>query len=213
MVLKRRRGIPISLAVLYLEMASQVDIPVRGVAFPGHFLLRVTLPEGDAMIDPTTGHPLTEAEMVEMLEPYVAKAGESVSRALRMLLQPATRREIIARMLRNLKATYLQTERWQRMLAVQRGQPAPRLTVDSDTKLLVIAPHPDDEVLGAGGLMQRVRAAGGMVHVVYLTDGDGYPEGVRAEQLDSTVLVELAKQIRVNVECQNPNVETSPKAE
>jgi LmbE family N-acetylglucosaminyl deacetylase len=69
----------------------------------------------------------------------------------------------------------------ERMHAHQRGQPAPRLTVDSDTKLLVIAPHPDDEVLGAGGLMQRVRAAGGTVHVVYLTDGDGFPEGVRAE--------------------------------
>ncbi|MGC2040601.1 SirB1 family protein, partial [Paraburkholderia caledonica] len=109
-VLKRRRGIPISLAVLYLEMAEQVGIPARGVSFPGHFLLRVTTPDGDVMLDPTSGHSLSESEMVDMLEPYVASAGESVSRALRMLLQPATRREIIARMLRNLKSTYLQTE-------------------------------------------------------------------------------------------------------
>jgi LmbE family N-acetylglucosaminyl deacetylase len=57
----------------------------------------------------------------------------------------------------------------------------PTIAVTSDTRLLVVAPHPDDEMLGAGGLMQRVRAAGGMVHVVYLTDGDGYPEGVRFE--------------------------------
>jgi len=142
-VLKRRRGIPISLAVLYLEMASQIDIPVRGVAFPGHFLLRVTLPEGDAMIDPTTGHPLTEAEMVEMLEPYVAKAGESVSRALRMLLQPATRREIIARMLRNLKATYLQTERWQRLLAVQQ-------------RLVIVLPDSIEEVRDRGFAYARL---------------------------------------------------------
>jgi regulator of sirC expression with transglutaminase-like and TPR domain len=54
-VLKRRRGIPISLAVLYLEMAEQIGVPVRGVAFPGHFLLRVTTPDGDVMLDPTTG--------------------------------------------------------------------------------------------------------------------------------------------------------------
>jgi len=47
--------------------------------------------------------------------------------------------------------------------------------------VLVVAPHPDDETLGAGGLMQRVRSLGGRVHVVYLTDGDGYPEGVRNE--------------------------------
>ncbi|MGF6377366.1 regulator of sirC expression with transglutaminase-like and TPR domain [Paraburkholderia atlantica] len=77
-VLKRRRGIPISLAVLYLEMAEQFGVPVRGVSFPGHFLLRVTTPDGDVMLDPTTGHSLSEAQMVEMLEPYVASAGDSV---------------------------------------------------------------------------------------------------------------------------------------
>jgi LmbE family N-acetylglucosaminyl deacetylase len=69
----------------------------------------------------------------------------------------------------------------EQLSAARRGQPPPRLAVDGDTRLLVIAPHPDDEILGAGGLMQRVRDAGGLVHVVYLTDGDGYPEGVRAE--------------------------------
>jgi LmbE family N-acetylglucosaminyl deacetylase len=55
------------------------------------------------------------------------------------------------------------------------------LDVPTATRLLVIAPHPDDEVLGAGGLMQRVKATGGTVRVVYLTDGDGYPEGVKEE--------------------------------
>ncbi|CAH2771333.1 MAG: Protein sirB1 [uncultured Caballeronia sp.] len=116
MVLKRRRGIPISLAVVYLEMSEQLGIPVRGVSFPAHFLLRVTTPDGDVMLDPTTGQSLSESAMVEMLEPYV----QSIGSALRILLQPATRREIIGRMLRNLKSIYLQTERWQRLLAVQR---------------------------------------------------------------------------------------------
>src|SRR4029077_5090130 len=55
------------------------------------------------------------------------------------------------------------------------------LEVPNATRLLVIAPHPDDEVLGAGGLMQRVKATGGAVRIVYLTDGDGYPEGVKEE--------------------------------
>jgi LmbE family N-acetylglucosaminyl deacetylase len=57
----------------------------------------------------------------------------------------------------------------------------PTLTVTGDTKLLVVAPHPDDETLSAGGLMQQTREAGGRIHVIYLTDGDGYPEGVRYE--------------------------------
>jgi LmbE family N-acetylglucosaminyl deacetylase len=65
--------------------------------------------------------------------------------------------------------------------AHQGRTPNPAITVDGDTRLLVVAPHPDDETLGAGGLMQRAREKGGRVHVVYLTDGDGYPEGVRVE--------------------------------
>lgn len=66
--------------------------------------------------------------------------------------------------------------------AALAAQPSPpRLAVHAGTRLLVVAPHPDDETLSAGGLMQRVRAAGGEVSVVYLTNGDGYPEGVRFE--------------------------------
>jgi LmbE family N-acetylglucosaminyl deacetylase len=67
--------------------------------------------------------------------------------------------------------------------AARARQPVERpiLTVNGDTKLLVVAPHPDDETLSSGGLMQQAHAAGGQVHVIYLTDGDGYPEGVRYE--------------------------------
>jgi LmbE family N-acetylglucosaminyl deacetylase len=69
------------------------------------------------------------------------------------------------------------------LLAVLGAIPVPRtLTVNADTRLLVVAPHPDDEILGAGGLMRRVHDAGGTVRVVYLTDGDGYPDGVRREE-------------------------------
>lgn len=142
-VLKRRRGIPISLAVLYLELAGQLGLPVRGVSFPGHFLLRASLPDGDAMLDPTTGRALTESDMVEMLEPYVAKAGDSVARALRMLLEPATRREIVARMLRNLKSIYLQTERWQRLLAIQQ-------------RLVILLPYSIEEVRDRGFAYARL---------------------------------------------------------
>jgi LmbE family N-acetylglucosaminyl deacetylase len=67
--------------------------------------------------------------------------------------------------------------------AARARQPVERpiLTVNGDTKLLVVAPHPDDETLSSGGLMQQAHAAGGEVRVIYLTDGDGYPEGVRYE--------------------------------
>jgi LmbE family N-acetylglucosaminyl deacetylase len=69
--------------------------------------------------------------------------------------------------------------------SVGRARPhyhSPRtLTVPEGTRLLVVAPHPDDETLAAGGLMQRVHETGGTVRVVYLTDGDGYPEGVQQD--------------------------------
>ena len=115
---------------------------------PGRGLRRAQLDEiaftdGDVMLDPTTGHSLSESEMVEMLEPYVASAGESVSRALRMLLQPATRREIIARMLGNLKSTYLQTERWQRLLGVQQ-------------RLVILLPENIEEIRDRGFAYARL---------------------------------------------------------
>jgi len=151
-VLSKRRGIPISLAVLYLEMAQQIGLAARGVSFPGHFLLRVTMAGGEVMMDPVSGEALNETEMIEMLEPFVSGSvthGESVSKALRGLLQPAHPREIMARMLRNLKGIYMETERWQRLLAVQQ-------------RLVILLPHDIEERRDRGLASARlnfVRAA------------------------------------------------------
>ena len=83
------------------------------------------------------------------------------------------------------------------LLAALATVPVPRtLTVTADTRLLVIAPHPDDEILGAGGLMRRVHDLGGMVRVVYLTDGDGYPEGVRLEEHGEETVVRRLQGLR-----------------
>jgi LmbE family N-acetylglucosaminyl deacetylase len=62
------------------------------------------------------------------------------------------------------------------------------LTLNSSTRLLIVAPHPDDEVLAAGGVIQKVRDADGIVHVVYLTDGEGYTQGVKAERRHGKML-------------------------
>jgi len=56
------------------------------------------------------------------------------------------------------------------------------VTISAATRLLVVAPHPDDESLAAAGLMQRVRAAGGDVRVVVLTSGDAFSDGVVSEE-------------------------------
>jgi LmbE family N-acetylglucosaminyl deacetylase len=57
--------------------------------------------------------------------------------------------------------------------------PVHPLEISTDERLLVIAPHPDDETLGAGGVLQRVLARGGRARVVVLTAGDGYVEAVQ----------------------------------
>lgn len=59
-----------------------------------------------------------------------------------------------------------------------RVRAAEELKVPPKLRLLVVAPHPDDESLGAGGLMQQVLDSGGRVHVLFMTSGDGYPEAV-----------------------------------
>ena len=120
-VLRTRRGIPISLAVLWMELAQGLGLQARGVAFPGHFMIKVTLPKGQVVIDPFTGKSLSREELVERLEPY--KRGDGVvgefDVPLGLYLQPATPREIIHRMLRNLKEVHAAQEDWQRTIAVQ----------------------------------------------------------------------------------------------
>jgi len=118
-VLERRRGIPISLAVLYMEIGEQMGLKICGVSFPGHFLLRIPLLVGDVILDPTTGQSLSEAQMIEMLEPYLIHSEEPLDSALHRLLRPAMPREIVARMLHNLKAVYWQEQQWTQLLAVQ----------------------------------------------------------------------------------------------
>lgn len=118
-VLHTRRGIPITLAVLWLELAQGAGLQVHGVAFPGHFLVKVLLPAGQALLDPFTGHSLSREELDERLEPFQRAVLPQEGVPLGLYLQAAAPREIIARMLRNLKEVHQAQQDWQRLLAVQ----------------------------------------------------------------------------------------------
>jgi regulator of sirC expression with transglutaminase-like and TPR domain len=120
-VLESRRGIPITLAVLYMELASQVGIQARGVSFPGHFLVKVHMPLGEVVIDPFSGQSLSREELDERLLPYRQQcglAGED-ELPLALFLQPAPQREVIARMLRNLREIHRSRCDWTRLAQVQ----------------------------------------------------------------------------------------------
>lgn len=120
-LLRTRRGIPISLAVLWMELAQGLGLSVRGVGFPGHFMVKVNLPMGQAVIDPVSGRSLGREELAEKLDPFRRRTGmvDEFEVPLGLYLQAALPREIIARMLRNLKEIYRTQEDWERMLAIQ----------------------------------------------------------------------------------------------
>ena len=120
-VLRTRRGIPISLAVLWIELAQSLGLHARGVGFPGHFMVKVNLPRGQVVIDPFNGHSLSREELGERIEPFKRRSGlvDDFDVPLGLYLQSASPREIVARMLRNLKEVHRNQQDWARLIAVQ----------------------------------------------------------------------------------------------
>ncbi len=119
-VISTRRGIPISLAVLYMELAQQIGLDVKGISFPGHFLMKLSIQSGDIVLDPFNGVSLSREELEERLEPYFEQHSYPGAIPLSYYLHAAHPREILVRMLRNLKALFVEHMRWQRVLGVQQ---------------------------------------------------------------------------------------------
>jgi len=119
-VVRARRGIPVSLAVVWLELAQGMGLDAAGVSFPGHFMVKVSLPTGQAVMDPMTGQSFSRDELVRMLQPYrPAGMGQDSDIPLGLYLQPAPSRDILVRMLRNLKEIYKSHRYGAQWLSVQ----------------------------------------------------------------------------------------------
>ncbi|CAD5373844.1 Transglutaminase [Rubrivivax sp. A210] len=119
-VLQTRRGIPITLALLYIEFAAQIGLSAQGVSFPGHFLVKIHLPRGEVVIDPFSGQSLSRDELDERLAPYLRQEGLVGDNEvpLGLFLQPAPARDVLARMLRNLKEIHRQAGDARRLVGV-----------------------------------------------------------------------------------------------
>lgn len=119
-VLQTRRGIPISLAVLWMELAHGIGLKVDGISFPGHFLVKVYVDEGIIIQDPLTGRGLTQSMLSERLEPFREGWGlaEDEIAPLHLFLLPASSRDILERMLRNLKNVYVEETQLSLLLGV-----------------------------------------------------------------------------------------------
>jgi regulator of sirC expression with transglutaminase-like and TPR domain len=108
-VLDRKVGIPISLSVLYIELGRRIGLPLHGVAFPGHFLVKCNLEQGVVVLDPYCGG--ISLRLQDLQQRLREVRGGEVSRAIVAgMLVAANKKGILARMLRNLKAIYLEQE-------------------------------------------------------------------------------------------------------
>ena len=110
-VLDRRTGLPITLAVVYMEVARRLGLQVAGVGFPGHFLAK-HVDETETIIDPFYGRILSESDCVERLHQVL---GDDAAFD-RRFLAATNNKEIIARMLRNLKHFYAAAREFTRAL-------------------------------------------------------------------------------------------------
>jgi regulator of sirC expression with transglutaminase-like and TPR domain len=121
-VLERRTGIPITLALLLLEVGTRVGVPLEGVGFPGHFLVRAVGGEGSLLLDPFLGgRVIGHGELLERLRAFYAAgggpAGSSPQRALAQALQSTGPVGMLSRMLGNLLAIYGEREAHEEALA------------------------------------------------------------------------------------------------
>lgn len=101
-VIERRSGIPITLAVVIMEVCRRAGLDVRGVSFPGHFLARGETPRGPVFIDPFTGRMLGKEEVRALYTRATGDDREPIPR----ILEPATKSQILLRMLNNLRSIY-----------------------------------------------------------------------------------------------------------
>ncbi|MFT4580426.1 MAG: regulator of sirC expression with transglutaminase-like and TPR domain [Gammaproteobacteria bacterium] len=106
-VIDRRIGLPITLSIVFLELAERVGLDAKGVSFPGHFLVAVVEGDGDVIVDAFDGGAvLARATFLQRL---LERAAPNTSfDALEAALRPASKSEILLRQLRNLKSIYVE---------------------------------------------------------------------------------------------------------
>lgn len=172
-VIERRTGIPITLSLVYMEIAQRIGLRCDGVGYPGHFVVRCGEPESAFYVDPFhQGQRLDRQELLAGLQAY---AGGSPSPE--MFLHPVTRRQILQRMLNNLRMAFqnagdeyrwriavelqLRIEPWNATLIGERGMLHFRLgepeAAVSDLEAYIDADEREATHAGAVRLLEQIR--------------------------------------------------------
>ena len=140
-VLERRIGIPITLSAVYMEIARRLSFPVSGVGMPGHFLVKYSDRSQEFFLDPfSRGEILSHQDCEEKLK---GMYGDSLQFS-EQLLDAVTHRQILARMLNNLKSIYLKGQTYDKGLAI----------VDM---MMLVDPNDTDQYRDRGLLRLRLR--------------------------------------------------------
>jgi regulator of sirC expression with transglutaminase-like and TPR domain len=147
-VLDRRTGIPLTLSVLYMEIGRRVGLALEGVSFPGHFLVRLQLPGALLVLDPFAGgEPQSAAALRARLRRVIPPGATGPvpleELPLEQFLEPAGKRQILARLLRNLKGIYREADQPERLLGVLN-------------RMLEVVPDAHGELRERGLLYQRM---------------------------------------------------------
>ena len=143
-VLKRRLGIPLTLAIVMMELGWRIGIPFEGVGFPGHFLVRLPGEPRDLLLDPyRRGMTVHEEDCRQILLETTGGKLEFSDQ----LLASVGKREMIIRLLNNLKGAYLRA-----------GQDT--LALAAVDRLLLVDPHDADEIRDRGLLLYRLSQYG-----------------------------------------------------
>ncbi len=172
-VLERRLGIPITLGVVYIEVGRRIGIGLQGVSFPGHFLVKCALRDGVVVLDPYSRGVSLGVDELQLRLRAAGSDGDVDEAILAHLLSAASNKEVLARMLRNLKGVYARQGDWLRALS-------------SSERLIALKPDDaGEEYRDRGGIyleLECFRAALGDFGT-YLKQCPGAPdaENVRAQ--------------------------------
>jgi regulator of sirC expression with transglutaminase-like and TPR domain len=140
-VVDRKLGIPITLSIIYMEVGRRVGMPLLGVGMPGHFIMKYAELEEDIYIDPfNKGRILSRQACEELIQQLY---GEPVP-FHETFLAPVSKKQILARMLMNLKAIYIQTKDYLKALSVVE-------------RLLIIQPDTEQEMKDRAALRNLIR--------------------------------------------------------
>jgi len=150
LVIERRRGIPITLAVIYLELARAIGLDAYGVGFPGHYLLAVHAGDNVIILDPFDGgNELSRDQLHDMLLKIAQMQASDID--LEKNLLPAKNADTVVRMLRNLKQIYIEA---------QKVEPA----LFCIEMILSVIPDAPDELRDRGMIYQHIEYTQGAIN-------------------------------------------------